>query len=614
MRAEPGSATKLVKSFNYESAQSFINAVHLNQLDYLKNAPDLIKVYELSKKQGWHDLHVQSSVLIAELLFRQEKYEKLSSHLQTYLSYKNIDHELMLRLLEIRLKNLSNHEDALRAKELAKQLQTQLDNSSQTERIIILRALAFYFTSIDDLRQTLEVALKGLMPSIESKDFASQGFFLRKITDAYNYLDEKEKAIDYAKKAVIAYEHTKDEHLTSKAYWSLGNVLLETGKADAAVIHFQNALNYFKAVKMQKGISFAQFSIASILFSQGKYEEALTLANENIELAQKANVYDMQLASMILVSDIYQAQNKLTEANFQNDRVYDQLSKFSRSVYKSDFLGKRYELKRKLDYSKDAFEALEQQLFFLRKHLEATSASNIKALQVKYEVKKKEDEILRLAHEKDLDSFKIKEEHQQKLIWRLSTAIAVILVLGALLLVYRLIRERKKFHLLASTDHLTNSPNRRAIIEIAELTIKKYASSIAIVDLDLFKNINDKFGHDVGDAVLIAFSNAAKQTLSVHCQFGRYGGEEWLIAIATTDKKRIEKGFKELAQNFRAQCECIDQLQKVAKKSFSISFSAGVSMDTNANSKLADLIRHADALLYQAKENGRDQIIINEIE
>ncbi len=68
--------------------------------------------------------------------------------------------------------------------------------------------------------------------------------------------------------------------------------------------------------------------------------------------------------------------------------------------------------------------------------------------------------------------------------------------------------------------------------------------TIAIVDLDYFKKVNDQFGHDVGDLVLIAFAKAAKETLCDDHQFGRYGGEEWLFALNTADERIIRDIFE----------------------------------------------------------------------
>ena len=458
------------------------------------------------------------------------------------------------------------------------------------------------------MRKTLSAALEGLELAIKSDDIPSQGYFYRKIADAYGYLEEDEdKAVSYAKKAVETFEKTNDGLFTAKAYWSLGNILLETGDPQSALVYLNKALAYFKDVNMNKGLAFAQYSIANIQYLQAHYDSAQILAKENIELAMSAGINDMQLASMILLSNVYIKQDALEKANKINDDVFLIIDKFSRSIYKAEFFGERYELKRKLNRTDEAFDAIEKKLFYTKKHFEATSESNIKALQVKFEVKEKEDTIRKLEYEKDISNLQAKEEYQQKIIWRLSATIAFILVLVASLLVYRQSRQRKKYHRMASTDHLANCLNRRGILATANSKLAQQNITIAIVDLDYFKRINDEYGHDVGDLVLIAFANAAKETLSKHDDFGRYGGEEWLFILHSSDEKVVRLMFEKLAATYQKYCNNIDAL----KGDLSMTFSVGVSLGNKSNRTLDTSIKRADDALYQAKENGRNQVVIN---
>ena len=596
-------------ALDFDTTQTLINNIKLNELDYLQNEDKLTQAFKISKDQNWEKLHLEAAALYAELLFRQEKYEALNTHLSYYLKNKELPNQksVYLLFLESQLKSLAREPNPAPAQTLATKLEESLQQHSTKEKIIILRALAYYYTDTDALKKTLNVALEGLELALKDDDSASQGYFFRKIADAYNYLNEKDKAVYYAKKAVAAYEQTQDGLFTSKAYWSLGNVLLEIKKPKDALIYLDKALLYFKKVNMQKGLTFAQYSIASIEYLQANYDKALTLTKENIELARSAGVHDMQLASLILLADIYIKLDLLDQANEANDEVFLNLDKFSRSIYKADFLSKRYELKRRLNYTDEAFEAIEQKLLYTKKHYEATSESNIKTLQVQFEVKEKEEKIQQLEYAKDISELQAKEEYQQKIIWRLSAAIAFILVIASLFLFYRQARQRQKYHDISLTDYLTNSPNRRGIMRAAEAKLDEGKMTIAIVDLDYFKKINDQFGHDVGDLVLISFAKAAKETLSGDHQFGRYGGEEWLFALNSVDELAIRDIFDQLATRFTEHCSNIKDLPSDTK----ITFSVGASVSSPLKSTLDVLIKHADKLLYKAKENGRNQVVVD---
>lgn len=160
---------------------------------------------------------------------------------------------------------------------------------------------------------------------------------------------------------------------------------------------------------------------------------------------------------------------------------------------------------------------------------------------------------------------------------------------------------------MASTDHLANCLNRRGILATANSKLAQQNITIAIVDLDYFKRINDEYGHDVGDLVLIAFANAAKETLSKHDDFGRYGGEEWLFILHSSDEKVVRLMFEKLAATYQKYCNNIDAL----KGDLSMTFSVGVSLGNKSNRTLDTSIKRADDALYQAKENGRNQVVIN---
>ena len=587
-----------------------IKNVRTDKLDYLQNKKQITQAYELSKLKYSNSLHLESAAIYAELLFRQEKYDELNAHLNEYLANQQLPKQpdILLLFLESQLKLLSLKKKLKQASDVIKKLETRYAQSTPAEKIIILKAFAFYYTETDDLKKTLSVALDGLELAIQKNDIASQGYFYRKIADAYNYLDEKEKGIIYAKKALVAYQQTQDGLYTAKAYWSLGNVLLEINKLQEALIYFDKALAYFESVDMQKGLSFAQYSIANILYKQENYEDALTLANKNLKVARAAEIGDMKLATMILMLDIYSKQGLPEKADKMNDQVFSMLDDFSRSIYKAEFLQKRYQLKRNLNKTDDAFDAMEQMLTFMKKHYEATSETNIKTLQIKFEVKEKEEKILQLEYDKNINELLAKEEYQQKIIWRLSATIAFILVIVSLLLIYKQVLQRKKYYSMALTDYLTKSFNRRGIMKKAANTLKQSNATIAIVDLDLFKHINDTYGHDVGDAVLVAFARAAQSILDDGDQFGRYGGEEWLFVLNTVDKKSVEATFDSIANALINYCSEIQDL----KNAETITFSAGAAISTSSNRSLEKLIIHADELLYKAKQNGRNQVNVEQ--
>lgn len=161
--------------------------------------------------------------------------------------------------------------------------------------------------------------------------------------------------------------------------------------------------------------------------------------------------------------------------------------------------------------------------------------------------------------------------------------------------------------LLANTDALTNSFNRRRLFEIGEELFNIYKKhnhgfSLMILDIDHFKRINDTYGHPVGDEVLREVSNLIEKSIRREDLLCRYGGEEFAIL------------FKNLEGSKRETIEAIKD--RIGKHSFVISddivieltISAGVVSSSDEITDFDDLVKKADALLYMAKQSGRNRI------
>lgn len=162
-----------------------------------------------------------------------------------------------------------------------------------------------------------------------------------------------------------------------------------------------------------------------------------------------------------------------------------------------------------------------------------------------------------------------------------------------------------KLYDIAHTDFLTKTMNRRNFfIHALNLFEKnKNINSIVIVmiDIDNFKQINDTYGHSIGDKVLIAFSSCVKQTLGQHAIFGRLGGEEFAIMF---DNTSLDEGIKK-ADTVRKEIENIKVF--IDDELIKITASFGVSDNKNMTS-IDEMLQKADKHLYSAKESGKNRV------
>lgn len=158
---------------------------------------------------------------------------------------------------------------------------------------------------------------------------------------------------------------------------------------------------------------------------------------------------------------------------------------------------------------------------------------------------------------------------------------------------------------LAAKDPLTGISNRRYFLEQGEKELSrshrtKTPITFLMVDLDYFKNINDTYGHHVGDIVLRDFAKCTEKMLrDVDC-FGRIGGEEFAVILPNTS---LEKGAH-IAERIRRTTETLTwQIDEVT---INCTVSIGFSASDDHTSTLSELMKQADNALYQAKRDGRN--------
>lgn len=187
------------------------------------------------------------------------------------------------------------------------------------------------------------------------------------------------------------------------------------------------------------------------------------------------------------------------------------------------------------------------------------------------------------------------------LIWKLLIA-GILLSVGYFYYYLKLTKLNDRLLTLSITDKLTGLYNR---VKTDEVLIQKKAEldrydtdlSVILLDIDLFKTINDQYGHLVGDQVLIDFARIIKDNVRTTDYVGRWGGEEFLIISPNIDSA----GALELAEKL---------LTKIREHSFSgigvVTASAGINQFSKTSS-IEQAISRADEALYKSKKNGRNQ-------
>ncbi|MBS6084936.1 MAG: EAL domain-containing protein [Pseudomonas fluorescens] len=153
-------------------------------------------------------------------------------------------------------------------------------------------------------------------------------------------------------------------------------------------------------------------------------------------------------------------------------------------------------------------------------------------------------------------------------------------------------------------DELTGLPNRFLLSKALDQAIVKAKSqpstvAVGVLDLDGFKQINDRYGHEIGDRLLVAVADRLKHSMRIEDTVARLGGDEFVLILGVRDPKVLESALQRLLAALSA-VYIIDGI------GINISASIGVTLYPNDNENADTLLRHADQAMYKAKQSGRN--------
>ncbi|MEM7737691.1 MAG: GGDEF domain-containing protein, partial [Deinococcota bacterium] len=193
---------------------------------------------------------------------------------------------------------------------------------------------------------------------------------------------------------------------------------------------------------------------------------------------------------------------------------------------------------------------------------------------------------------------------ERALAFRMVSTLLMVSVFSAIF-IWIINRQQQKLHLQAITDPLTGLYNRRLLHDtlnqaVAQSQRKQFPMTLLTLDIDHFKRVNDKFGHAVGDEVLVAITQILQSQVRLTDRAFRMGGEEFLILLFDTSK---DEGLR-IAEDLRHKVEVLELLPDR-----NVTISVGIA-NLRHKETWSQWLKRGDERLYAAKTAGRNRVVV----
>jgi diguanylate cyclase (GGDEF)-like protein len=412
----------------------------------------------------------------------------------------------------------------------------------------------------------------------------------------------------------IAWDTAHGNSLSlSVSYYLEGAILEAMREYHPAIDTFRQARGISQSLGDTQGVAFADMRICESLTELSQYQAARPSCDSAARIFAASNTTDVlkETQSLLAIIDLNEGRAKEALGILNGVLDHNGTDMAPRGVgiaYRTR--ARAYAAERNYNL---AYSNLEE---FVRRDREENLARSMRMQETVKERAVADREIARNALlQRQLELTQQRESRQKETLrWVAVANTAGVLIIALLsYILYAYLRHRRQLMRLATEDNLTGIPNRGRTIELATAALEaavahSRALTVAIIDLDHFKAINDRCGHAAGDHVLREFARVGRGALRAADVLGRWGGEEFLLILPETTLDAALATVERL----RVLALAI-QLPAAGKEAppLRITFSAGLATTADGARSLDEIIARADAALYEAKNEGRDLVRID---
>jgi len=424
----------------------------------------------------------------------------------------------------------------------------------------------------------------------------------------YGYMKDYEKSIEYYQKALDTYERLNYPAHISEAIYGIAATYRYWQKYELSIHYFelyQEKLTFTPNTDLS---FFSAYGLGMTLAEKGDCLKAIDVINRALTLNglidYNAELYKQQVHCFIILGELEQAQASLTKA----ENIFLSLPELVGTEWQLEVIKLAAELAYAKNNDRQAFQLSRQYYEKYNKLQVKNSSIRLTSARAAMETERKYIEQALTQQRKKvtvLESESMNQQELQNLYLLIFILCGSVIVITVITIQYK---NNKKMYALSIKDPLSGLYNRRYIFEylsnhLEGVIIGKTELSVILFDIDDFKSINDKFGHPFGDVVIKNFADICHNVFRNEDTLGRIGGEEFLCILPRTDEKQSKIIASRLLKS-------ISRETYSNKPELQITVSIGIATLSEISPTSETLYLHADAALYQAKHNGKNNVVI----